>query len=404
MKRFLSVWLAMFAIDRLRAASRRRSHGRWVSAVPDDRPFGLVTSGARGLTITAVNARAGAEGITIGQTLADARAAIPDLLTSPAEPERDHARLKTFAHAVGRYGPARNVEGADGLWVDITGAAHLFGGEKALGADVVRRFAKLGYRVRVAIADTPAAAFALARYAGARVACANDTAAALAVLPVDALRLEEQTVVLLKRLGLRRIGQLYDLPRVVLARRFRDLKHKGAGKAAARAELAQAVVMRLEQALGEVADPRVPLTEPPAYIVRRAYPEMLITSEGIESACRELATELCADLAAVHKGALRLRYALYRADGSVGDAMIGTSRPCRAPAHLLELFRDRLANLDVGFGVDMITLEALQVDVLDEIQSHFASSSGQGDGPGRPRRRGRQCRGVGRSPRQPAGT
>ena len=159
--------------------------------------------------------------------------------------------------------------------------------------------------------------------------------------PVEALRLEAQTVVLLKRLGLRRIGQLYELPRVVLARRFRDLKFKGAGRAAEREGLAQAVLLRLDQALRRQADLRQSLTEPPVFIARRSYPDMLITSDGIETACHELAGDLCDALAVHHKGARRLRFSLYRADGSVADAMIGTSQPCRQPDHLIALFRDK---------------------------------------------------------------
>lgn len=368
----------------MRREGPRRAPQQRGCGVPDERPFALIESGRHGLIISAVNARAGADGIRIGQALAEARAAIPGLITQPAEAERDRARLHALAHGSGRYGPARNVEGDDGLWIDISGVAHLFGGEAALGEDLIGRLAAAGFGARVGIADTPAAAFALARHAAPpgrdhiAIAAPGKTLTALADLPVAALRLEAQTIVLLKRLGLRRIAQLETLPRAVLARRFRDLKHKGAGRAAERAALAQAVVMRLDQALGRIADPRTPLNEPPAYIVRRAYPEMLITSDGVESACRELAEELCSVLAAAHRGARRLRFSLYRADGSVADAGIGTSRPCRTPTHLLELFRDKLTALDVGFGVDMITLEAGQVEALSAAQTHFTAHGGDG--------------------------
>ena len=410
-KAFLSIWLPTFAIDRLREATGRHVDGQVQSAVPKNRPFALVISGRHGLTITAVNDHAHKEGISIGQTLADARAAIPQLITQPAEPERDHARLYALAHAAGRYGPARNVEGEDGLWIDSTGVTHLFGSEEALARDCVRRFKRAGYRTRVGMAGTPAAAFALARYgegfasrcsftphdadsSGGMAFQSGGLASAetrqtdrpvqhtvssedfsdkqrLSNLSVEALRLEPQTIVLLKRLGLRRIGQLYNLPRAVLARRFRDLRIKGAGRAGQRESLAQAVLLRLDQALGQLSDPRQPLTEPPVFMSRRSYPDMLITSEGIETACTDLAGELCDALAAHHKGARRLRFSLYRADGSVADAVIGTSQPCRKPGHLITLFRDKLNALDAGFGIDMIALEALQVDTLEETQSRL---------------------------------
>ena len=292
----------------------------------------------------------------------------------------------------------------------LPGWAHLFGGEEQLGRDVIRRLKCAGYRARVGIADTLAAAFALARFARGEpaaqvfskrftsqpkkpgletvktephvaIAPAGATASSLSLLPVEALRLEAQTVVLLRRLGLRCIGQLYDIPRQVLARRFRELKtkktgkdHRVAGTSGARAELAQAVVMRLDQVLGRLSDPRRPLSEPPVFMARQAYPELLITAEGIETACQDLAKTLCADLAAVGKGARRLRFSLYRADGSIADALIGTAQPCRTPRHMCELFRDKLAKLDAGFGVDMIALEALEVETMGEAQSQLATS------------------------------
>ena len=406
-KCFLSIWLPSFSIDRLRENTRRYVNGRFESPVPENKPFALVLSEHRGLMITAINTCARREGVEVGQTLADARAAIPHLITRPAEPERDHKRLYAFAYAAGRYGPARNVEGEDGLWVDITGVTHLFGGSEALGRDCIQRFQKAGYHARTGIAGTPAAAFALARYGppfpsrGKSIEARNavetyinkptgqktrsvqqggrsedrhssplvDDKTKLADLPIEALRLEAKTIVLLKRLGLRRIGQLYNLPRTVLARRFRDLKVKGAGRPGEREGLAQAVLLRLDQALGQQADPRPPLAEPPVFIARRSYPDILITSEGIETACHDLASELCNALTAYHKGARRLRFSLYRADGSVADAMIGTKQPCCKPDHLLSLFRDKLNTLDAGFGIDMITLEALQIDSLQETQS-----------------------------------
>ncbi len=388
-KSFLSIWLPTFAIDRLREATRRHVGSTSQPTIPESTPFALVISGRRGLTITAVNDRAHRDGVEVGQTLADARAAIPHLITRPAEPERDYARLYALAYAVGRYGPARNVEGDDGLWIDISGVTHLFGNEEGLARDCVRRFTRAGYRTRVAIANTPAAAFALARYGREfTLRCSPKSNAAtpsdrtrLSELPVEALRLEAQTVVLLKRLGLRRIGQLYSLPRAVLARRFRDLKMKGGGRAREREGLAQAVLLRLDQVLGRQADPRQPLSEPPAFITRQSYPDMLITSEGIETACHDLAGDLCDALAVHHKGARRLRFSLYRADGSVADVTIGTSQPCRKPDHLITLFRDKLNTIDAGFGIDMMTLEALQVDSLEATQSHLTHHSNRLDGP-----------------------
>ncbi|MGI9524465.1 MAG: hypothetical protein ACR2PG_22770, partial [Hyphomicrobiaceae bacterium] len=110
-----------------------------------------------------------------------------------------------------------------------------------------------------------------------------------------------------------------------------------------------------------------------AYMVRRSYPDILVTSEGIEAACHDLAHALCKQLSRNHQGVRRLRFSLYRADGSVANAIAGTSQPCRTPEHLITLFRNKLEQLDVGFGVDMIALEALQIECLREIQTQFAT-------------------------------
>jgi protein ImuB len=288
MKRFVSVWLPAWPIERLRRAEPK--------AVPDDRPFVLVATGAHGVIITAVNRRAGAEGVRVGQSLADARAALPGLLTRLAEPAQDRAALLALARWSGRYGPARNVDGEDGLWIDVTGVAHLFAdreprrkraqesAEARLLADLVRRLGMFGLTARVSLADTPGAAFALARFAPQRdgralIAPAGEMRAALAGKPVEGLRLDVETVILLKRLGLRRIGQLYDLPRAALARRFRTLQ--GARKAAAGSSaMADTVLTRLDQALGRVPEPQRPLAEPLVHLVRRVFSEPLVSARG----------------------------------------------------------------------------------------------------------------------------
>jgi protein ImuB len=115
MKRFLSIWLPAWPVERL----ERHQPG----CVPGNRPFALVEAGAHGLRITAVNTRAAADGLDTGTALADARAALPGLVVKPAEPVMDARALLRLARWSGRYGPARNRDGIDGLWIDTTGVA-----------------------------------------------------------------------------------------------------------------------------------------------------------------------------------------------------------------------------------------------------------------------------------------
>ncbi len=346
-------------------------------AVPSERPFALVETGTRGVIIAAVNMLARSEGIHPGASLADARAIFPALATRKIERDRDKAALVALTRWSGRYGPARNIEGDNGFWIDVTGVAHLFGGERQLMADLSGRLRAFGLTARAALADTAAAAAALARFAhlgaeGFVIAPAAQMQETLAGLPVEALGLADDVVLLLKRLGLRQIGQLYELPRPALARRFREL-----GNARRQAKnptgLAGAVLFRLDAALGSAPEPKRALVETPRPLVRRIFSEPLISNEGLEAAVADLAAGLCRMLDQVAMGARRLRLCLYRVDGTVAEVRAGTSSPCREPRHLLQLLAPKMSAIDAGFGIDALTLEATARDLLDPLQSTLSA-------------------------------
>lgn len=338
--------------------------------------FALVTSGARGVVISAVNQSARRVGVQVGQTLADARAVHPSLMTSPAEPCADARVLREIACWTGRYGPNRNVGGADGLWIEITGVAHLFGGEALLARDLGRRLKSAGFTARIGIADTIAAAHALARFAtGPRrpveIALPGQTESKINNLPVDALRLTEDSILLLKRLGLRRIGQLTQLPRASLARRFRD--EAKAGRKPDREALSRAVVWRLDQALGRIPEPCAVFEDQPVHRHVQAFDEPLTTSQGIEAALERLSIRLAAGLSEIDEGALLIRLCLYRSDGTRAANVAGASLPTNEPVHIASLFLDRLERMDAGMGVDLVALEALRVEPLKPGQATLSA-------------------------------
>ena len=339
--------------------------------MPESTPFALVEAGRHGLTITALNARASAEGLQIGATLADARAALPGLATAEAEPRQDDTALTGLAHWLGRYGPAHNRDGPDAAWVDVTGVAHLFGGEAALIGDLVQRLASQGITARVGLADTLGAAHAIARFGpGTIAACTagiGETRTALAGLPVAGLRVPPATVHLLGRLGLKRIGDLYGLPRGALERRFLEVTKSRSGKSRgslASGGMAATVLLRLDQALGLLREPRASLVPPPETSVRLPFPEPLISAQGIETALAQLARDLCQRLEALGLGGRRFRLALYRTDGTVAGVRAGTSAPARDAAHLGRLIGAKLGGIDAGFGIDLMVLA---VDELEPI-------------------------------------
>jgi protein ImuB len=360
MSRMVSVWLPALPIERL----KRTRSGK---PFPVDRPFALVGSEDRGLLLTALNAAALREGLSPGLGLADARAICPQLLTAPAEPEKDAASLLALARWAGRYSPSLNVDGEDGLWLDVSGVPHLFGGARALLDDMAMRFARFGFTARLALAETLGGAHALARYGRVSplIVPQGKIGEALAPLPVEALRVAEEIVRLLKRLGLKRIGQLYDLPRASLERRFHSR------------ETAEAVLSRLDQALGRREEPRNPLLPAPDYAARLPFPEPLITHEGIVAGLDHLAEKLCQALSLARLGARRLSLTLYRADGTSAVVEAGLSAPCREPLHLARLFADRVEAIDAGFGVDLMVLAALSTEPLLPAQTAFARRGGR---------------------------
>lgn len=294
-----------------------------------------------GQYLRAVNAAARRAGLRPGQPLADARAILPGLLARDADPAADARALEALALWCRRWSPRTAVDGEDAILVDLTGAAHLFGSEAGALADAATRLAGLGLAARLAVAGGSLAAWAWARFGRGGVLATAEATEALAGLPVEALRLAPGTAASLRRLGLGRVGQLAALPRAALRARFGE-------------ELAR----RLDRLAGAPEPPVDPVPEPARFAARRAFAEPLGHTEDIEAAACRLLRELCRDLERGQAGARRLRLDLRRADGGAARVEVGTSRPARDPAHLFGLLRPRFDGLEVGFGVELVRLEA----------------------------------------------
>ncbi len=291
-----------------------------------------------------------------GLPLADARALVPSLFTAAADAAGDRRALHELAEWCGRYTPWTAVDDSGGIWLDVGGSAHLFGGERPLLEDLTARLGGFGFDVVAAVADTPGAAWAVARFAatdddGIAVVPEGAAASALAALPVAGLRLPAAAVEGLARMGLRRIGDVMALPRAPLARRFGDI-----------------VADRLDRALGRVREPLSPLRPAAPFRARLVFPEPIITAEAVAAAVRRLLDAVCGQLAQAHRGARRLELALYRVDGTLARAAVGTGRPVRLPDHLERLFREKLDGLDAGFGVEAMALAVAEAVPLPPAQ------------------------------------
>lgn len=281
-------------------------------------------------------------------SLADARAIQPDLAVIEADPEEDARTLDRIAAWCERFTPIVVLDPPDGLFLDITGCGHLFGDEAALRDMLCARLEAQGFAARAALAPTPGAAWALARYGRAGEAGA-DLAQSLAPLPVEALRLNEAAAALLRRLGLKTIGQTLAAPRQAFAAR--------AGEHA---------LMRLDQAFGrasEALSPRRPV--PPVFALRR-FLEPLFSTETILEATQRLCLDVIEKLEWRGAGARRLHLHLFGVDGKDRVIEIGVSRPERALKPLLRLFREKLdraaENLDAEFGIEAARLDVVQME------------------------------------------
>jgi protein ImuB len=322
----------------------------------------MVTEVAGRRLLAAVNPAASAAGLAPGMPLADAFSFVPGLATAAAEPAEDRAALRRLAEWCGRYSPWTAPDGVDGVRVEITGSAHLWGGERALAADLVARLDRQGIAFHIAIADTLGAAWALARFAQAGESVVilppGDARAGLAALPIEALRLDPATAAGLRRVGLKRIGDLYAMPRAALARRF-----------------GQGVARHLDQALDDLPEPLSPLGEAPVRRVRLSFAEPIADPADLMRAAERLAKDLVLRLAREGAGARRLDLAFHRIDGRVERIVLGTARASRDPRHLAALFRERLDTIDPGLGVEDMILTAFAAEPLAPEQIGFPHSN-----------------------------
>ena len=323
-------------------------------APPDDIPIVLAREGQHGPVIHAANRAARLNGVHPGSRVVDMRAICPELQVEYADPAGDIAALDRLVLWARRWCPWTVRDGADGLILDTTGSDHLLGGETAMLVEMETQLSLLGLTAQLAVAPTWGAAWALSRFGPVRSVCGPDEVPVkLGALPVTGLRLDADTVLLLRRLGLKTIGAVMDVPRLSLTRRF------------VKAKLAANPLMRLDQALGKLAEPVSSVDAAPRFRAQSRLAEPIFDPAPF---LPELCEDLCARLKAAGMGCRGLFLTVYRTDGDVSHIEVRTSATTRDPAHLHSLFRDKLARINPGFGFDLITLDAGHVEALQERQ------------------------------------
>jgi protein ImuB len=382
-RRILSLWFPRFGAERL---IRR-------NPMLAEVPLGVVEERQNTQVLSSLNIVASGFGLRVGQPVRDAHAMCEGLVTRSRSLPAEEAFQGALQRWAGKFSPWVAREAEDGLVVDLTGCAHLFGGEAPLLSVVQQDCEDLGLTVHMGLADTRGAAWALARFAGRdvgshrsgdaidqearatrsragkrrhwtkggaapvvalgpearahRIAAPGQTYAALSPLPVAALRLDAQTVAQLSRLGLRRVGDLLGQPRASLARRF--------GKG---------LVMRMDQAVGSAPEPVSPARAPDHFAVRMTLPDPIGLEEDILAGLDRLLPRLCERLKDKGRGARRVLFQAFRTDHDVQSVEIGLARVSREPERIRPLIALKLASMDAGFGIDMLRLEAVQTEPI----------------------------------------
>ena len=291
-------------------------------------------------------------GLIEGMAAAKAQAMVPDLHIIDADPEGENASLRQLAEWAIRFSPVVAPDPPDGIWIDIAGVEHLFGGEEALLRKLIDHVAKNGIHARAAIADVPGAAWAVARFGKGGIVPPGRSVDAVSTLPVQALRLSYETVSAMHRLGVERVGQLAAMPRAPMVRRF--------GREAS---------LRLDQALGHAFEPITPIIPEEAVIASRAFAEPIGRLEDLKLVVRRLSEELCHSLEKRGEGVRRLDLIFRRVDQKGASLRIGTAKASRDHAHLAKLFDEKIETVDPGFGIEEIVLVANRAEPLSEKQT-----------------------------------
>ena len=295
----------------------------------------------------AVSAAASDLGLFPGQKAADAGALVPELTLADADPAGDAEALHALTLWCARFSPAVATDAPGGIFLDIEGLSHLWGGEAELMEDLADRLTAQGINSRAAIADTAGCAWAMAHFGEDRaIVSSGEQQEALAILPVRALRLVDEDAAQLTRLGITRIGHLAALPRGQVTRRF------GAG-----------ILMRLDQAMGLAPEALAFRRPPTPWFERLALVEPVSTPEDMARITADLCALICARLAGSARAARRFEIAFHRVDGKIQSIDLGLSALGRDVKILTRLFAPKLEAIDPGFGIEAATITARDVEM-----------------------------------------
>ena len=316
------------------------------------------------MRLAAIDQKAIALGLTTGLTLADARARVPKIVVFDADPAADAALLEAIADDCDRWTPLVALDPPQGLTLDVTGCAHLFGGEAIFRKRILGRMARAGLVARATIAGTPDAARSLARFGRMAIVPPDAEAEAVAPLSIAALLIPHEITTALRRAGLKTIGHLLERPSLPLAARFGD-----------------ALLTQLRRVSGREDARIVPRRPLPDCVVERRFAEPIGRMEDVEATLAGLIVEAMLMLEARGEGGRAFEAGFFRADGAVRRIVVELGRASLDAASVLRLYRERLDALadpiDPGFGFDLIRLSVMASNPLNAAQGNLDASTSE---------------------------
>lgn len=341
-KRFISIWFCHLRTDWF---LRRQPCLK-------DIPFVLSSAQHGRMVVTAANALAQTQGISIGMSVADARAILPSIQVIDDQPALSEKLLTGIAGWCIRFTPSVSTDPPDGILLEVTGCAHLWGGEAPYLKEIQQRIQAFGYDIRAGMADTIGAAWAVTRFAqGSLLIEPGGQKAAVLNLPAASLRLEGDVVERLQKLGLRQVHSFINMPRMALRRRF-----------------GSQLLQRFQQATGEEEEDVQPLHPLIPHQERLPCMEPIMHAAGIEIAIQRLLDALCSRLQKEQKGLRVATLNCYRLDGKLETVRISTNRPSCNATHLFKLFQLKIDSIEPALGIELFTMDASKVEDLKTLQ------------------------------------
>jgi protein ImuB len=349
-KRFVAIWFLSLKTDWFLL----RNPGL------KDKAFVLAAHDHGRMVITAANSIARSQGIDKGMVLADARAILPSLEYFDDQPQKFSRLLESIGAWCIRYTPMVALDMPDGLILESTGCAHLWGNEAAYLDAIANRFNQFGYHVRLCMADTIGAAWALVHFGEIKtIVQPHEQLKALMNLSPSALRIDPEILERLHKLGLRKISHIVAMPRSALRRRF------GTG-----------FIRQLDFALGNENEPILPILPPVPFQERLSSLDPILTLTGIEIALQTLLDNLCLRLYQCGKGLRFASFTCFRVDGKVVKIDIGTNRASHQSKHLFKLFELKLNSIEPGLGIELFQLDGSRVEEINPVQEKIWETTG----------------------------